>query len=181
MAIKTVRRLPGIQFEARAPQLSEALPRMDVAIFVGFAASGPLDVPVAVEDFAQFTAVFGEPAPLAWDELRSEQVYAHLAPAVKAFFDNGGRRCWVIRVAGDQAVLNYFPIPALACAEFDGRGHLKDIRPAFAQACSAGSWSDALRVSATVVSRSLSVTAFDPVAEQLDLSAESAKGLEPGD
>src|SRR5260370_781011 len=35
-------RLPGIQFEVVAPPASETLVRMDIAAFVGFAASGPL-------------------------------------------------------------------------------------------------------------------------------------------
>ena len=44
----------------RAPGAAPTtLPRMDVAAFVGFAAAGPLDVPVAVEDAARFRDVFG--------------------------------------------------------------------------------------------------------------------------
>ena len=88
-ATLTTRRLPGIRFEAQPPALAESLPRMDVAVFVGFAASGPLNMPVAVEDAAQFAAVFGEDAPLVWDRQRGETVYAYLAPAVRAFFRNG--------------------------------------------------------------------------------------------
>ena len=40
--------------------------------FVGFAASGPIDVPVPVEDAAQFADVFGADATLAWDAARGE-------------------------------------------------------------------------------------------------------------
>ncbi len=72
---------------------------MDIAGFVGFAASGPIDVPVPVEDATQFAAIFGADAPLAWDAEHGEQAYAYLGPAVRAFFRNGGRRCWVVRVA----------------------------------------------------------------------------------
>src|SRR5207253_4744951 len=118
----------------RSSSLGEALPRMDVAVFVGFAASGPLHTPVAVEDGAQFAAVFGQDAPLAWDAQRGEQVYAYLAPTVRSFFRQGGRRCWVVRVAGDEAKSNYFPIPGLALAEFDDAGRLTRLTPAFAQA-----------------------------------------------
>src|SRR5919199_4401105 len=95
----TTRRLPGFRFEADSPPLAEVLPRMDVACFVGFAASGPLHVPVAVESVAQFESVFGKDAPLAWDSARGEQAFAHLAPCVRSFFANGGRRCWSVRVA----------------------------------------------------------------------------------
>jgi hypothetical protein len=92
------RRLPGIAFESAVPPLAESLPRMDIAVFVGFASAGPVHVPVAVEDAAQFTDIFGADLPLAWDEEKGRQVYAYLAPVVRSFFRNGGRRCWVIRV-----------------------------------------------------------------------------------
>ena len=96
---QTLRRLPGVHFERQAPPLQEVLPRMDIAGFVGFAASGPLDVPVPVEDPTQFARVFGADAPIAWDRRRGESARGLLGPAVRAFFRNGGRRCWVVRVA----------------------------------------------------------------------------------
>src|SRR6266566_3960154 len=121
MVVRTSsRRLPGFRFEYQPPPPTDVLPRMDVAAFVGFAASGPLHVPVAVEDVTQFTTIFGEDVPLAWNTKRSEQVYAYLAPAIRAFFRNGGKRCWVIRVAGDEAQYNYFPVPGLALVDADG-------------------------------------------------------------
>ena len=103
MSARAPRRLPGFRFETQAPPLPEVLPRMDIAVFVGFAASGPLQTPVAIESEQQFAAIFGEDAPLAWDVERGEQVYAHLGPAVRAFFRNGGQRCWIIRVARQTA------------------------------------------------------------------------------
>ena len=153
------KRLPGIQFETQAPPLTEVLPRMDIAVFVGFAASGPLQVPVAVESEAQFTAIFGDDAPLAWDFTNGEQLYAHLGPAVRAFFRNNGRRCWVIRVArqvmseaGDPnyARYNHFPIPGLARAAVNEDGQIT-IAPAFARARCEGSWSDRVQVSAAAL------------------------------
>ena len=42
MCAVRVRRLPGFRFETQAPPLPEVLPRMDIAVFVGFAAAGPL-------------------------------------------------------------------------------------------------------------------------------------------
>ena len=76
---RTNRRLPGFRFEAQPPPLAEKLPRMDVAVFVGFAATGPLHLPVVVEDAAQFEAVFGADAPLAWDRARGEMVTVRVA------------------------------------------------------------------------------------------------------
>lgn len=97
-AAERARRLPGVRFEAPPPPV-DPLPRMDVAVLVGIAAAGPLHVPVAIEDSADFAAIFGEDAPLAWDGARRAGTFAHLGPAVRAFFRNGGRRCWVVRVA----------------------------------------------------------------------------------
>ena len=148
MVARTSRRLPGFSFEYQPPPPTNVLPRMDVAVFVGFAASGPLHIPVAVEDVTQFTTIFGSDVPLAWDKDRSEEIYAYLAPAVRAFFRNGGQRCWVIRVAGDEAQYNYFPVPGLALVNDHGT-----LSPAFARARSEGSWSDELRVGAELSSR----------------------------
>src|ERR671914_515993 len=97
--VLVARRLPGIEVDVAPPPAVEALPRMDVAAFVGFAATGPIHLPVLIEGVAQFAAVFGPDTPLAWDETRGERVLAFLGPAVRAFFSNGGRRCWVIRAA----------------------------------------------------------------------------------
>jgi F0F1-type ATP synthase delta subunit len=147
MSARAQRRLPGFRFETQAPILPEVLPRMDIAVFVGFAASGPLQTPVVIETEQQFAAIFGEDAPLAWDVERGEQVYAYLGPAVRAFFRNGGRRCWIIRVARqtaretnslNRARSNSFPIPCLARAEFNSNGTIRSLTPAFARARSEG-------------------------------------------
>src|SRR6185295_13737111 len=91
-----------------------------------------------------------------------EQVYAYLAPAVRAFFRNNGRRCWIIRVAHrrpqgssdpNSARSNYFPIPNLARVEFNDDGSVKRVMPAFARARSEGSWSDSIRVGSALLSR----------------------------
>ena len=153
--------LPGIRIDVAPPPLAEALPRMDVAVFVGFAATGPTHTPVVIENVAQYTAVFGEDIQLAWDAERNERVLAYLGPAVRGFFSNGGRRCWVIRVARtaglearwrgvsesavaptDIAVANRFTVPGVLTLARDGAR----LAPAQAQARSVGAWSDALRV-----------------------------------
>src|SRR5207249_9436971 len=108
----------------------------------GFAAAGPLHLPVPVEDATQFAQVFGPDAPLAWDAARGEQAYAHLGPAVRGFFRNGGRRCWVVRVADEKrARRDTYAVPGLAQVAADGT-----ISPALLAARSVGSWADALRV-----------------------------------
>jgi len=131
------RRLAGFRFDAQPPVLPEKLPRMDIAVFVGFASAGPLDRPVVIEDVAQFRDIFGDDVLLAWDAVRSESVQSYLAPAVRAFFRNGGRRCWVIRVAGQPAETDEFPIPGLAQVEG------AQVSPVFLRGRSVGSWFDA--------------------------------------
>jgi hypothetical protein len=193
MSARAPRRLPGFRFETQAPPLPEVLPRMDIAVFVGFAASGPLHTPVAVESEPQFTAIFGDDAPLAWDVERGTQINAHLGPAVRSFFRNGGQRCWIIRVARQSALetaplnrarYNYFPVPYLARAEFNANGGIKKITPAFARARSEGSWSDPIRVSSAVLSRpvqiegSLHATGLN---YQFEIERDPANPLTPGD
>ena len=66
--------------------------RTDVAGFVGIAERGPARRAVAVESWKQFQAVFGGLFGTA------------ISPMwCAAFFENGGRRCWVVRVEGEAA------------------------------------------------------------------------------
>jgi len=127
---------------------------MDVAVFVGFAASGPLHTPVVVDDARQFSLVFGEDAALGWDRDRGELVSGNLGPAVRSFFRNGGRRCWVVRVAG-AARSNHYAIPGLA------RWSEGVLTPAFATARSEGSWSDDLAVSAALAAQPIALRALE--------------------
>ena len=60
------------------------------AAFVGRALRGPLNTPVLVHTFGQFRRRFGD----AWSR-------SSLGPAVKQFFDNGGKNLYIVRVAND--------------------------------------------------------------------------------
>ena len=160
-------RLPGIQFDVVAPPTVPALVRMDIAAFVGFAASGPLQTPVAVEDIAHFEEIFGNDLAIAADPVSNQQVYALMPSSVRAFFRNGGSRCWIVRVAGPQAASNHFPVPGLSV--------LQNGAPvqAHARARSEGSWSDNLAIGTAVTlgnDRSGQLPALSvfgaPVAEQ---------------
>jgi hypothetical protein len=107
MSLSLQDRLPGITFCPKPAKPAEALPRMDIAAFVGFAAEGPFDEPVPVEDMVQFRSRFGKDLGLAWDPEAGETQYAFLSAAVESFFGNGGRRCWVVRVdTGPDAFLD---------------------------------------------------------------------------
>lgn len=69
--------------------------RTDVAGFIGIAERGPTRRAVAIESFKQFQAVFG-----------NVFVHGYLAYVVRAFFENGGRRCWIVRVESDGAAIS---------------------------------------------------------------------------
>ena len=165
------RPLPGIRFETVVPPPVAILPRMDIAAFVGFAASGPVDTPVAIDDPARFTELFGEDAPLFWDELAGEQVHGLLASAVRSFFRNGGRRCWVVRVAARPAGATRFAIPGVVHRRSDGF-----LRPATLIARSQGSWSDPLRLGAALAAEGLAVRSAGPFAFVTEALARVAPG-----
>jgi hypothetical protein len=138
---------PAVTFEPVPLAAPDALPRMDVAAFVGFAEAGPVDVPVAVEDMARFRAVFGPDPELAFDTSRGEVHRGYLGAAVESFLASGGRRCWVVRVADD---------PELAVLDVPGLARLTDPRapievpPAHAYARSPGVWANGLQIHATL-------------------------------
>ncbi len=174
------RPLPSIRFEPRPARPADALPRMDVAVFVGFAASGPLHTPVAVDSPAQFQAIFGDDAPLAWNAERGETTSAQLGASVRAFFSNGGRHCWIVRVAADEARSDHFPLPGLLCARFVAHGSVLTI-PAFARARAKGSWADQLRVSTALQRHPLQPAAPYDGGDALWLSQSVAGAPAAGD
>src|SRR5262249_19570664 len=113
---------PGVY---RTPQVvSQELPftlvRTDIAGFVGFAERGPLPedfpgedldvtkVALKITSWKQFQANFG-------GFLR----YGFLAYAVRAFFENGGDTCYVVRVAS-SAAKNVSDRPAAAFVTLPG-------------------------------------------------------------
>lgn len=182
----STRRLPGIQVDVAPPPAVQALPRMDIAVFVGFASTGPLHLAVPVDTPAQYAQVFGADAPLAWDARRGEQVLAYLGPAVRAFFANGGQRCWVIRVARSAALVQAaaapHPRPVAVANRFGVSGVLAiapgGVTPARAQARCEGSWSDTLRVSAALEADSIAIsqwaTSASPAGDAASFSTRQA-------
>lgn len=176
------RRLPGVRFDAPAPALSEVLPRMDIACFVGFAANGPVDVPVAVESLAAFEAVFGAELTLL-NDAQGQPVRALLHPCMRQFFSQGGRRAWVIRVMGTGSVTTRFPVPRMLSLGRSDAASAWHIAPAFLQARSPGDWADALRVRCDTVVAPLSVKPLKLLGDDLTLQAHgpAALGVVVGD
>jgi hypothetical protein len=149
---------PGMRFVVwREPQAPEPASRMDVAGFVGFAASGPINLPVRLEGERAFTEIFGADLDLTWDRQEGRVHRTLLGSAVRAFFRNGGKSCWVVRVAGKSAVSGRFQVPGLAAPLPEG-----GFAPAVLQAASPGSWSDEWKVGATLCTAGLSGASYQP-------------------
>ncbi|MCU0968216.1 MAG: hypothetical protein MUF03_05210 [Rubrivivax sp.] len=170
------RRLPGVRFDVPAPALDDALPRMDIAFFVGFAASGPLGVPVAVESLAEFEAVFGGEIVLLHAP-DGRPVHGLLHPALRQFFAQGGVRAWVQRVAGAHARTTQLPLPQLLRLRRTESGAAWQVEPAWIASRSPGSWADALRVALAVDAQPLAVRPVGWEGEQLALQAEGPLAL----
>jgi phage tail sheath protein FI len=85
---------PGVYYERVDAQASAINPlRTDIAGFVGLAERGRVDAPVPVESYRQFEAHFGGFTRIGY-----------LAYAVRGFFENGGRRAWIARVASKDVL-----------------------------------------------------------------------------
>ncbi len=158
-------RLPGIILDAPpTARAADEFPRMDVALFVGFAERGPCHRPVRINSVAAYQTVFGGTMPLAFDVESGETLSASLASSVRAFFSNGGRECWVIRVAWTADLANRWdevdgkagPEATIETAQFPLTGLLARfpklsngdsvVVPAVFDAASRGSWSDSMSV-----------------------------------
>jgi len=94
------RPLAGVRFEDVPLVSPRILPRMDVVGFVGYARSGKMHDPVAVESVEDFRREFGGEVDLGWDEAGGRVVTGQLGAAVRDFFVNGGTRAWIVRVPG---------------------------------------------------------------------------------
>ena len=82
-------RAPGVYFEwLDPPPRSSLRVRTDIAGFVGIAERGPLH---EADPRRELDAVH--------HRLRRPHPEGYLAYAVEGFFANGGRTCWVVRVA----------------------------------------------------------------------------------
>jgi len=169
-------RLPGIVVEPVPPAGRSVLPPMDIAAFAGFAERGPCNRAIAVDSVASFEACFGGDAVLARRSDGGGWSRAALPATVRAFFANGGRRCWVVRLArtaeterawagaaareedpGHVAEANLFPLGGVLWRRPVAGGGPGRVRAARLQAASLGSWSDSLRLAARIQARTVLV------------------------
>ena len=171
-------RLPGVACTAMLPTEPQPI-RLDVPAFVGLAERGPLNQPTPVEDVNQYQAVFGGDLVLAQNA--GVPVYASLPATVKSFFDNGGLRCYVVRVAGPNAVASRWLVPGLRRWWPGGT-----VREVFVDAAWPGAWSASIEVGTQLLRQPLGVAGdYMPASSGqpgvLSLSAASALAVAPGD
>ena len=136
---------PGVYYQAVDAGGPAVTPlRTDITGFAGLAERGPVDLPVPVTSWRQFVSWFGDVIPTGF-----------LAYAVRGFFDNGGVRAWVVRVASNDPVAGAAP----ATADF-GNG----AAPVWRIAASApGAWGNRLTLNLREINRiQLTTTGTDP-------------------
>jgi phage tail sheath protein FI len=153
-------RAPGVyvEFVDASPPRITGLPT-DIAGFVGIADRGPVDQAIAINSWEQFAAVFG-----------SFAANGFLAYAAYAFFQNGGRRCHIVRVADKDRV-------ASASAVIRG----EDLNPTLLlSATSPGGWGNQLGVRVGRSSAGATVTdlAKTQPADRWSSFVESVAGFE---
>jgi uncharacterized protein len=140
---------PGVYFErsdAVVPAIAAL--RTDIAAFVGIAERGPVHTAVPVQSWRQFQATFG-----------GFIGGGYLAYMVKAFFENGGRKCYAVRVADrDVAESASVTVPA-------GNGD-----PGWLiEASSPGVWGNQLAIQLRATHRAQTRTVIEP--QRLDRTA----------
>ncbi len=102
--------------------------RTDIAGFIGIAERGPVQTAVKVESWVQFSSIFGGHIP-----------QGYLAYAVEGFFENGGRTCWIVRVARNEPDSFDKAVPARALLKNGAHHYL-------IEASSPGSWGQHLLI-----------------------------------
>ncbi|MEP6816109.1 MAG: hypothetical protein ABI873_11210, partial [Marmoricola sp.] len=154
-------RAPGVYYQAVDAGSPPVTPlRTDICAFIGIAERGPVDVPVPIESWQQFVSWFGGCIG-----------QGYLAYAVRGFLENGGRRCWVVRVTSNDPVVG----SATSSVALSGpAGRLWSVR-----ASSDGTWGDQLTIN--VRERNLTqayATGLDPDGQWSRVS--SVAGLSRG-
>ena len=147
---------------------------------------------VFVTSFAEFTRRFGAPLPLpALDASDADNDTGYLGYAVRAFFDNGGRRCFVTRIAADDATYSEhqvvrgvvyrllrpaqrIPSPGIQVL------YLTSLRGIGATALPL-SIEIRRRSNDSLVQPALNITAYDSTKNEVTLGAPLEKTWDPGD
>src|ERR1700712_2820601 len=92
---------PGVYVE-EVPSTSKPIEGVStsIAAFVGLAPGGPVNTPMRISNWTQFTKIYGDPVE---PENGPFMEGAYLAHSVFGFFQNGGSVCWIVRVGDDAS------------------------------------------------------------------------------
>jgi len=138
-------RAPGIFIEEISSGSRPIVPvGTSTAAFIGTARKGPINVATLVTNFAQFERTFGGPYRVTTSSRH------YLNYAVRHFFEQGGSRCYIVRVAHytDPNTASTLTAAA-AAATFDGvaADNVTAVAPALrVQAITPGVWGQDLSV-----------------------------------
>jgi phage tail sheath protein FI len=93
---------PGVYVE-EVPSASKPIEGVGTSIcaFVGLAPGGPINTPMRISNWGQFSRLYGDPAN---PESGPFMPGAYLAHSVYGFFANGGTVCWIVRVGSGEGV-----------------------------------------------------------------------------
>lgn len=153
---------PGVYAETR---VSPAALRSShsLAGFVGLAPRGPLDVPQRLNSWSDYESVFGGVVP-----------EFELGIAVYGFFANGGRTCFVVRVADRETA----PAPQIA------RWRMSNELGAAVMNCAArhpGRWGNTVQLRLSRDTRAMKLTTLSAAATgSANIAVESSVDLRPG-
>jgi Bacteriophage tail sheath protein len=154
-------RAPGIFIEEVSSGSRPITPvGTSTAAFIGTARKGPVNVATLITSFAQFDQTFGAPYRVTSTDRH------YLAYAVRHFFEQGGSRCYVVRIAHYNDVNVASSLQATAAARnFDGVApNGGAVSPALSvRAIAPGEWGRDLTVSIAPTSR-FSVLLAAPIA-----------------
>src|ERR1700745_913293 len=90
---------PGVYVE-EVPSANKPIEGVStsIAAFVGLAPGGPVNTPMRISNWTQFTKIYGDPSE---PDNGPFMEGAYLAHSVFGFSQNGGTLCWIVRVGDD--------------------------------------------------------------------------------
>jgi uncharacterized protein len=161
-------RPPGVHVENEFSRRYTALSLHPTGIpgFLGLAQKGPVGLPVRITSMEAFAQVFGK---LDLD--------SYLEPSVRGFFDNGGRECYVVRIAHQVENGPGMPVKPAMVDLKDGARRRRYV----VMGRSEGAWANGVRVSVSrVVGRLETFLIMNAAAGDERVSLKSVAGLTRG-
>ena len=103
---------PGVYVE-EVPSANKPIEGVStsIAAFVGLAPGGPVNTPMRISNWTQFSKIYGDPNEPDNGPFMDG---AYLAHSVYGFFQNGGTTCWIVRVGDDGSTNGRGPVPRAA-------------------------------------------------------------------